>query len=173
MRGMRTLGALTALLCCMILAACSSVDDDRIQNMPVNIALADAGLWNTFGVSGFGSYRNFIYGDGKHEPKAFHYSQTSATGFGGVLLISGMDPFSGDTDIPLAYDLACPVERDPSVRVRIESETFNAECPACGSVYDVTTAGGTPLSGPAAEMPCALRRYRCLPTAQGGYIITN
>lgn len=157
----------------LLLAACSSVDDERILNLPVSIQLADVGLWNSYGVSGFGSSRNFILGDGIREPRSFPYTQTSSTGFGGVLLISGMDPFSGDTDIPLAYDLACPVERDATVRVRIESDTYNAKCPVCESVYNVTTGGGTPLSGPAAEMPCAMRRYRCLPTAQGGYIITN
>lgn len=155
------------------LAGCTTVDDDRIPNMPVNIQLADAGIWNSYGVSGFGSYRRFILAGGIREPKGFPFSQTSATGFGGVLLISGMDPFTSTTDTPLAYDLACPVERQADVRVEIESETYNARCPVCGSIYNVTTAGGTPVSGEATRIHCGLRRYRCLPSGYGGYVITN
>ncbi|MDE6792584.1 MAG: hypothetical protein K2J48_05830 [Muribaculaceae bacterium] len=156
------------------LCGCSTVDDERIPNMPVNIRLADAGTWNSFGVAGFGSHRQFILANGIRQPRSFPFSEMSATGFGGVLLISGIDPFSNDTDIPLAYDLACPVERDAKVIVEIENETYSAVCHSCGSVFNVTTAGGSPISGPAASgTPCGLRRYQCISSGAGGYLITN
>lgn len=157
------------------ISGCQTVDSDNIPAAPVNIVLADAGTWNTYGVSGFGSSRRFILATGVREPSGFPYSQTSATGFGGVLLINGMDPFTAATDTPLAYDLACPVERKSDVRVEVETGLYEAVCPQCGSHYDVTMGGGAPLSGPAASgsTKYGLRRYRCLPSGSGGYIITN
>ncbi len=156
-----------------VFPGCGSVDDDRIQAMAVSINISNVGMWNTYGVFGFGQHRRFILTAARREPAGFPYSQTSSTGFGGVLLISGIDPLSGDP-VPLAYDLACPVERRPDVRVDIESELYEAVCPACGSHYDVTMAGGAPLSGPAAEgkYKYALRRYKVLAAADGGYLIT-
>lgn len=157
------------------LAGCHSVDDDRIPMHAVSINLADAGRWNTYGVAGFGTSRRFIMSSGLREPQGFPYSTQSATGYGGVLLINGMDPFTATTDTPLAYDLACPVEVKPDVRVEIKGELYEAVCPVCGSHYDVTMGGGSPLSGPAAtgKYKYGLRRYRCLPSGNGGYIITN
>lgn len=155
--------------------SCQSVDDDRIPNLAVNVNIADAALWNTYGVAGFGSSRRFIISSSTRVPSGFPYTMQSATGFGGVLLINGMDPFSNTTDSPLAYDLACPVECRQDVRVEIEGDLYEAVCPVCGSHYDVTMQGGSPVSGPAAEgkNKYGLRRYQCLPTATGGYIITN
>lgn len=159
----------------MLLNGCNTVDDDRIPAYAVNINISDAGSWNTYGVSGFGSSRRFILSTGLREPSGFPYSQQSATGYGGVLLISGMDPFTTTTDTPLAYDLSCPVEVKPDVRVVIEGSLYEAVCPKCGSHYDVTMGGGSPLSGPAAtgKYKYGLRRYNCFPTGSGGYIITN
>lgn len=159
----------------IVISGCQTVDSDNIPAAPVNIILADAGTWNTYGVSGFGSSRRFILATGVREPSGFPYSLTSATGFGGVLLINGMDPFTATTDTPLAYDLACPVERKSDVRVEVETGLYEAVCPQCGSHYDVTMGGGAPLSGPAASgsTKYGLRRYRCLPSGSGGYIITN
>lgn len=167
--------ALAVVAVAIATTACNGVDDDRIPNLPVSISLSDAGRWNTYGVSGYGSSRRFILSQGVREPAGFPYTQTSATGFGGVLLINGMDPYSTATDVPLAYDLACPVEMKASVRVEIEGELYNAVCPVCGSRYDVTMGGGAPLSGPAAagDRKYGLRRYSCYPSGTGGYIITN
>lgn len=138
--------------------------------MPVNISLADVGLWNTYGVSGFGMHRYFI--KQLKEPRNFQYLDRTLTGYGGVLLIGGVDPFTNNTDVPLAYDLSCPVERKPDIRVRVDVGTYEAICPECGSKYDVTMAGGSPVSGPAAADRYALRRYQCVPSGTG-YIITN
>lgn len=154
---------------------CDSVENDIIPAAPVNIVLSDAGTWNTYGVAGYGVNRRFILSQGLREPVGFPYSQTSATGFGGVLLISGMDPFTATTDTPLAYDLACPVERKADIRVEIEGDLYEAVCHQCGSHYDVTMGGGSPLSGPAAtgNTKYGLKRYRCIPSGSGGFIITN
>ena len=152
------------------ITGCHSVDETRIPNLPVNISLSDAGVWNTFGVSGYGMSRKFIYtGSGQNSPAGFSYTATSATGFGGVLLISGLEL------VPLAYDLACPVERDPKVRIDIDPETYFAVCPKCGSKYDVTMSYGAPVSGIAAtgKYKYELKNYRCIPSGYGGYLILN
>ncbi|MCH5223112.1 MAG: hypothetical protein J1E82_03650 [Muribaculaceae bacterium] len=151
---------------------CDSVNDERIPNMPVNISISNAGLWNTYGVAGFGSYRNFTLSP--RQPASFPYSSKSATGFGGVLLIEGIDPFLGNTAAPLAYDLACPVERSPEIKVTINSE-YMAVCPVCQSIYDVTMQRGAPIGGPAAtgKYKYALKTYTCLSSTEGGYFITN
>lgn len=155
---------------------CETIDNERIPNMPVNIALADPGMWNTYGVAGFGMHRNFIYSpQGASLPAGFPYKAGSATGFGGVLLIEGIDVFNSLVAAPLAYDLACPVERNPSIRVVVENETYMAVCPECGSIYDVTGGGGAPIGGEAltGKFKYGLKVYRVTPSGQGGYYISN
>ena len=154
-------------------AACSSVDDERIPNMAVNINLADAGMWNTYGVSGTGLHRDFI--KELRQPAGFPYTDQTATGYGGVLLIGGMDPFTTNPNVPLAYDLSCPVECQATIRVVIDPSTLEAVCPVCGSHYDVVMAGGSPTAGPAltGSHKYALRRYTCRPGQLGGYFINN
>lgn len=173
-RGCPLLGAL-----CIIagagLGACDSVDDERLPSMPVNISLDDAGTWNTYGVSGFGTSREFILSGSLRIPSGFHYPLNGATGYGGVLLISGFDPLTLDADTPLAYDMSCPVERSADVRVSVQGDAFEAVCGKCGSRYDVAMGGGAPVAGPAAsrDRRYGLKRYRCLPSVNGGYLITN
>lgn len=159
-----------------ICQGCQTVDDDRIPNMPVNISIADVGMWNIYGVSGYGSNRNFILtGNGTRIPAGFPYTTTSATGFGGVLLIEGLDPFSAVSSMPLAYDLACPVERKYDVRVQVDPETYYAVCPVCESTYDVTLGAGAPVSGIAGtgNYKYGLKRYSCIASGNGGFYITN
>lgn len=153
--------------------ACNTVDDERIPNMAVAINLQTADLWATYGVSGYGQYRIFIRSLG--EPRNFPYVSNSATGYGGVLLISGFNPYTLEAAVPLAYDLACPVECKPDIRVRMLSDGVLpvAVCPECGSHYDVTERGGAPSEGPALTQNLGLRRYECYPTSYGGYIIAN
>lgn len=169
-------GWLMVIVAGFFLSGCQGVDNNRIPNYPVNISLSDAGLWNTYGVSGFGSHRNFIYSpSGGSQPSGFAYKAGSATGFGGVLLIEGVDPMSAVSAYPLAYDLSCPVERSATIRVFVENETYMAVCPQCNSVYDVTMGGGAPVSGEAAtgKYKYALKSYRVTPSGNGGYFISN
>lgn len=157
------------------LLSCNQLDDDRIPSLPVYINLSGAGLWNTFGVSGVGISRCFINSGGTVSPADFHFTANTFLGFGGILLIGGVDPFTSAPDVPLAYDLACPVERKPDVRVSIDQQTLEAVCPVCGSRYDVVLAGGSPVAGPAltGEYKYGLRRYYCDPAQGGGYVVHN
>lgn len=173
-----------ALLFCVLsltglalLSACETVIDDRIPRMPVSIDLSNTGVWNSYGVAGFGDFNYFVLINGSPtEPAGFPYKNSAATGYGGVLLIEGMDPFSLETSTPLAYDLSCPVERSRTVRVAVHPDrNYIAICPVCHSEYDVTMAGGAPLAGPAAtgKHKYGLRRYYCRKTTLGGYYITD
>ena len=161
----------------MVLSAacrsCTTISDDTLPSLPVNINLSPVSVWNTYGVTAFGSYRYFVMQLG--EPSGFPYIGQSATGFGGVLLVCGFNPYSTDAGVPLAYDMACPVERRAEVRVRMKpTDTFPvAVCPECGSTYDVVELGGAPKSGPAVGRKLGLTRYRCLDAVNGGYLIIN
>ena len=62
---------------CFIHAGCTQIDDNRIPSVPVSINLADAGLWNVYGVSGFGVWRTFERDLGL--PQGFHYTGTTYT----------------------------------------------------------------------------------------------
>lgn len=144
------------------LAGCNSVDDTRIPASAVYIPFSDVGVWNTYGVAGALSSRSFI--KASKLPSGYPYTEVSATGFGGVLLVGD---FNGE---PRAYDLACPVEVKASVRIAVDIEAAVAECPVCHSVYDVFRFGG-PLSGTAAEKGYALTRYSVGATASGLYML--
>ncbi len=147
----------------VVMTSCSdSVDDDRIPLTPVHIDLANSGYWDTYGVHGLGSSRRFIL---HFQPADFPWTAATYTGFGGILLVT--DIFNN----PMAYDLACPVERNREVRIVYDAEKLNARCPQCKSVYDVSEFNGSPISGRAYELKYGLRRYRVLPSAQGGYTI--
>ena len=74
---------------------------------------------------------------------------SESTGFGGVLVVHGFD------DIYYAYDLACPLEANRSVRLT-PLDDGTAMCNSCGTVFDTAYGTGTPLSG-ASQYP--LRKY--------------
>ena len=161
--------SLAAICGISLLSGCNTNHDERIPNMAVNINLSDAGLWNRYGVSGFGIPQYFI--KALKEPAGFAYLDRSMTGYGGVLLINGFD-YRVNEVAPLSYDLSCPVERKPDIRVKVDPATFEAICPVCGSKYDVTMGSGAPVSGPAASDHYGLRQYKCIPNGSG-YIIVN
>lgn len=156
-----------------VFVGCEGIDDNRIPALSVSIRLDNTGTWNTYGVGGYGQYRYFIRDT--REPANFPYSETTYTGFGGVLLISGMDPFTTETNVPLAYDMACPVECKRDIRVRIDDSTLDAVCSVCGSRYDVVMTGGAPIAGPAltGDVKYRLQPYKCIPGNTGGYYITR
>lgn len=170
--------AATALKVCIVLvafmltASCRQLNDERLPAMPVSIDLSNQGMWNAYGVHFYGQFNYFIFTTGIREPSGFPYTYNSATGYGGVLLINGQNNFTGDVG-PLAYDLSCPVERQPDIRVYIDLNTLDAVCPRCESHYDVVEAGGAPMSGPAEAMHYALTPYSCYQTNLGGYIVTR
>lgn len=151
------------------LCGCNSNDDERIPNMAVSINLSDAGLWNRYGVSGFGIPQYFI--KALRQPAGFSYLDRTMTGYGGILLINGFD-FRTNEVGPLAFDLSCPVERKPDIRIKVDPDNFEGICPVCGSKYDVVMGAGAPISGPASTDRYSLRVYECVPSGFG-YIITN
>lgn len=155
-----------AVTAAMALGSCHTLDDDRIPVTPVLIQFQSVAVWDAYGVPGAMSYRYFIKSERK--PAGYSYTAMSATGFGGVLLCGDVNGQA------VAYDLACPVERNQSVRVSINTDTYVAECPVCHSTYDVFTLSGHPLSGPAAQEGYGLRRYRVGAGSQTDYrVISN
>lgn len=83
----------------------------------------------------------------------------SAIGVGGLLIVCGtLTDGSGHTYY--AYDLACPVEQNPAVKLTVNA-SLNAECPSCHTQYSILYGGGNSLS-PAHQAP--LLRYRVLQT---------
>ena len=152
--------------------ACHQLNDERIPAMAVSIDLSNQGIWDTWGVHYPGQHFEFILRNPVREPAGFPYSYGSATGYGGVLLIYGQNSFTGEVG-PLAYDLSCPVERMPEITVYVDENSLEAICPDCGSHYNVLEAGGAPTEGPADAMHYAMTQYQCLPTINGGYIITR
>lgn len=161
----------------MAAVACNDIDSDRIPSYPVNINLTPQASWDTYGVTGFGNYRRFVRE--LREPSNFPWLERTTTGYGGILLIIGTDPYTHDPLTPLAYDLACPVERRQDVRVNMVSlpewPMPVAQCPDCHSCYNVIEGGGRPLSGLAESEHYGLRMYQCIPPASdiGGYLVTN
>lgn len=130
---------------------CHHVDNKRTPPAAVWISFANQAVWDTYGVPGALSYRYFI--QSLRQPANFPYTATMKTGYGGVLLVSDIN------GMPRAYDLSCPVENKPDIRVAIDMETTDAVCPKCGSHYDVFVNYGSPTSGPAAKSGFGLTRY--------------
>lgn len=149
--------------------ACESVNDERIPPYAVNLQLDNQGLWDTYGVHGYGQYRYFI----KEEkiPSNYSFTALSMTGFGGILLISGYE--NGDYNMPLAYDLACPVEARQNTRISIDKSNFQAYCPKCGSRFDVCEGAGRPVYGKALELNYGMKKYHVFPSSLGGYTIVR
>lgn len=174
MRGSRTKLWLLCAFTALAASSCHQLNDERLPSMPVYIDMSNQGIWNAYGVHGYGQFNMFLFtGKGSGNlPPGFTYTYGSATGYGGVLLISGQNAFTGEAG-PLAYDLSCPVERLPNVRVYVDPNTFEAVCPDCHSHYDVVEAGGAPLSGPALASQYAMTHYECYATNGGGYLITR
>ena len=84
----------------LALCGCETVVDERIPNMAVSIDLSQAGQWQTWGVAAVGQANYFVYQPGSERlPSGFPYKRSSATGFGGVLLVMGMDLVAG-VEIP-------------------------------------------------------------------------
>lgn len=152
-----------ALALAVMAVGCHTIDDDRIPPLNVYVNFNTVGDWTEYGVPGAGSYRRFIKQD--RIPANYPYSALSATGFGGVLLVGDVH------NQPVAYDLACPVECKSNVRIQVNEQALNAECPVCHSTYDIVTNYGYPLSGKAAEKGYGLQRYHVSPGLNGEYMV--
>jgi len=85
---------------------------------------------------------SYAYTPGVQVPANFRF------GFGGVLIYRDLEGRIR------SCDLACPVEAQPTVRVKVTMPF--AECPACGSKFDLSWGFAVPVAGPARE---SLRSY--------------
>lgn len=144
------------------LSACHHVDNRRLPIHYANLLFWTQADWVKYGVSGAGDYR--VFDKKKRIPSDFNYLASSATGFGGILLVSSL---SGE---PVAYDMACPVECRADVTVFI-NEDMQAECPVCHSCYDVFMQMGAPVAGEAATEGYGMEVYTVSPGPSGEYMV--
>ncbi len=153
--------------CCLLAASylftgCDNYDDQRLPARPVHIEIYSA-QWSVYGVHGYMEWQTFVKNS---LPKGYSWAANSYSGFGGVLLICGLN------NQLLAYDMACPVECKSNVQVTVDEEADVAVCNACGSTYDVFNGYGQPLSGRAQEKKYGLTSYQVTYTSTG-YLITR
>lgn len=137
-----------SLLTVFIFQSCKNDDQLRIPDVPVYYTI------------------DFRLGD----PQGFRYTSyktltitqpikaTDRIGYGGLLLINiPLGSSSGSADYA-AYDLCCPYEADPRIKVIPgEPRSDQAQCKVCGSVYDIGNKVGNPVSGPSTW---SLKRYK-------------
>lgn len=90
-----------------------------------------------------------IIGNHKIIDKPLHLYQY--IGFGGILLYHTFD------DEIVAFDLSCPYEVNPEIRVDSITIGGQAICRGCKSVYDVGYGTGAPQQGVSTHY---LRKYR-------------
>ena len=137
-----------------IITGCHSVDDNRIPYSEVHLTFHTVGDWNIYGVKGAAAdHRSYIFTRTERIPADFPYTALDRTGYGGLLLVTDV---IGEL---VAYDLAGPYEARPNIRVTVPNGQLKAECPVCGSTYDIFTNYGKPSSGPAADKGYSLTRY--------------
>ncbi len=165
----RLLNILLAMAVLMSFAGCDSLDDDRVVGT-CRIDLSMIGTWSIYGVNSVGDYKYFV--KEKRIPSNFAYTATTYTGNGGVLLIGTTGTGTGGI-VPAAYEMACPYCRKHSTLIAMDAATLEAYCPVCSSRFNVLLGSGQPISGPAYNKRYSLHRYRCTPSANGGYLITN
>lgn len=163
---MKFLKILMPLAAAMILSAgCDSVDDSRIPYSEVRLTFPTVGDWHIYGVQGdAAAARSYILTDRERVPAGFPFTALSRTGYGGILLAADV---MGDLH---AFDLACPVEIRPTVRISIDTDHLCGRCAVCGSTYDIFSNAGMPLSGPAQELGYALQRYSVTYGGAGEYL---
>lgn len=111
------------------ITSCEREEENPIPNLSVNIRTPYSDFMQ---LRNAGSHIEYKYGN--------FYAAGTALGYGGVLIFR-------DYDNKLhAADLACPVEADKTVVVRVEMPY--AICPNCNSKYDLTFGFCSPISGP-------------------------
>lgn len=71
---------------------------------------------------------------------------------------------NGSTFALVAYDLFCPYEKDPQVKISPITDG-KAKCSKCGSEFDLMNNLGTPIKGPATK---PLQRYGIYPGGANG-----
>ena len=145
---------------------CSDVDDERVPLTSVRIEVTLAQQQNREYWANVPA--NFVTFLKPNIPYGFPYTVSSTTGYGGVLQVCGFD------NQLYAFDLSCPFEHSPNIRIDINEIDLNAFCKECGSTYDVFYGSGAPISGPAAKKGYSLRKYNIrYISSTGSYMIIN
>lgn len=142
-------------------SSCHHIDNHRLNVGYVNVTFMTVADWNFYGVSGAGQYK--VFNKSLGVPSGFPYVAMSSTGVGGILLCTTYSA------MPVAYDMACPVECRNDIRVFV-NEDGEAECPKCHSRYDIFEKLGYPIYGPAAEDGFGLQVYSVGPGGMGEYM---
>ena len=75
-----------------------------------------------------------------------------ATGYGGILVVSGLD------DQIFAYDLSCPNEKASTTRIT-PFDNGTASCSTCNTLYNTANGSGQALNS---TTKLVLQRYRCI-----------
>ena len=172
---MRFRSLIVAVCVLFALAACQSIDlnDDRIPRSPVYVPFTTESEWHTYGIGGYmgegGALQARRFIRSERVPANYQYPEYSYTGYGGLLLTC--DALSQLH----VFDLACPVERQQSVRISI-GEDLMAHCSKCGSsfdVYGIERTAGSPAAGVALANGYALRSYRVIFGVDGRYALLS
>lgn len=152
------------------------VNFNRVPRIDVYIPFTTVGVWDSYGAKAPLDARRFIRPlkqTDPSEPAGFTYPDNSATGYGGVLQVCDLQ------GTMRAYDLSCPVECQRDIRVRVDYTTNLAQCPKCGSTYDVfllnssPAMAGAPVSGPALKSGYGLRRFNVIFGVNGRYALIS
>lgn len=142
---MKKLYYIFVLIVALLLQACGNPHESPIPDSRVDIQLNMLSYDPTFG-SVLNDTLIFTY------PRQL---PPFLLGFGGVMIVVGFDENLNTRYF--SYDLACPYEADPKVRVFPNKELDGyAVCPKCGSEYYITDGWGRVSKGPS-KYP--LRRY--------------
>ena len=121
------------------LVGCNDNVISSIPDFPVDLQLNLTSTYPTFR----NSYNKFLL----FEKPVF---VTDRIGYGGILVYTDLN---GEY---CAFDLSCPYEAKPNIHI-VPNESGQAVCEGCGSVFDLTSGIGNPISGKAKEM---LKRYK-------------
>ncbi len=145
---------------------CSDVDDERVPLTSVRIEVTLAQQQNrSYWANVPATFVTFLK---PNVPYGFPYTISSTTGYGGVLQVCGFD------NQLFAFDLSCPYEHNPNIRIEISETDLNAFCRECGSTYDVFYGSGAPINGPSATNGYSLRKYNITYiSSTGSYMIIN
>jgi hypothetical protein len=148
-------------------SSCEKIDFERIPPSNVRLSFDTSAEWQMYGTPGALDYKMFILSGNTRIPSNYPWTALTYTGYGGILLVGDI------TGAPYAFDLACPVEVQSNVRLKIDEDANEAYCPQCGSRFAVFTNYGSPISGEARKLKRGLRRFNVGPGTNGEYMLVT
>lgn len=131
------------LLLLLVFIGCENGEQRRIPDAPVYLELDLTGRYSTFR----NPYDTVVYD--YNTPKTVK----DYIGFGGILVNVGYD---GNY---YAYDLACPYDVDPGIRVYPDRSGMKAICKSCGSEFEIWNGTGMVSKKPS---KWNLKRYQAV-----------